>query len=109
MSETPEPTSEPTSAAAASSGRVKPTRPRRVLTWVEIVAGAVVIVAAIFVSGAATSWLSGRNDQSRHEGACMMSMGDMKDMPKPPMPRDKDCCGGKTGPAEKDCCEPTKP
>ncbi|MGA8546431.1 MAG: hypothetical protein WB785_14375 [Mycobacterium sp.] len=113
MSETPEPTTEPTSAADESSDSSKPDRLRRALTWVGIVAGSVIVVAAIFVSGAATSWLSGRDDQSRHEASCMMGMQDMPKGPmpmpgdKPPMPGDKDCCG-KKGPAGTDCCAPKK-
>jgi hypothetical protein len=110
MSETPEPASESTSFAEQSADSAKPTGLRRALTWVGIVAGVVVVVAAIFVSGAATGLLSGGHDQPRHEAACMMDMkgmNDMKDMPKRPMTGDKDCCG-KKGPAETDCCEPKK-
>jgi hypothetical protein len=83
----------------------------RALTWVGIVAGVVVVVAAIFVSGAATGWLSGQHDQPRHEAACMMGMKDMPKGPMPggkgPMPAGKDCCS-KKGPADTDCCEPKK-
>jgi hypothetical protein len=105
MSETPEPTSGPISATDELADSTKPARLRRALTWVGIVAGVAVVVAAIFVSGAATGWLSGRHDQPRHVAACMMGM---KDAPKGPMTGDKDCCGGKKGPAETDCCEPKK-
>jgi hypothetical protein len=104
MSETPEPTTEPTSAAPESSASAKPARLRQALIWVGIVAGIVVVVAAIFVSGAATSWFSDQHDQSRNEAGCMTGM---KDMPKAPMPNDKDCCS-KKGPADTDCCEPKK-
>jgi hypothetical protein len=111
MSETSEPTNEPTSAAHESSDSTKPNRLRRALTWVGIVAGVVVVVAAIFVSGAATGWLSGQHDQPRHEAACMMGMKDMPKGPMPggkgPMPAGKDCCS-KKGPADTDCCEPKK-
>jgi hypothetical protein len=110
MSETPEPATESTSLAENSADSAKPARLRRILTWVGIVAGAVFVVAAIFVSGAATAWLSGGHGHPRHEAACMMDMkgmNDMKDMPKGPMPADKDCCG-KKGPADTDCCEPKK-
>jgi hypothetical protein len=108
MSETPETEGQSTSSAEQSSDTAKPTRLRRALTWAGIVAGAVVVVAAIFVSGAATAWFSGGHE--RHQAACMMDMkgmSDMKDMPKGPMPADKDCCG-KKGPADTDCCEPKK-
>jgi hypothetical protein len=37
----------------------------------------------------------------------MKGMNAMKDMPKAPMPGDKDCCG-KKGPTDTDCCEPKK-
>jgi hypothetical protein len=107
MSETPEPTTESTSAAHQPADSAKPARLRRALTWAGIIAGAVVVVAAIFVSGAATAWLSGAHDQPRHEAACMMGMKGMNDMPKAPMPGDKDCCG-KKGPTDTDCCEPKK-
>jgi hypothetical protein len=101
MSETPDPTSEPTSVAHETADSTKPAVLRRALTSVGIIAGVVIVVAAIFVSGAATGWLSGRHDQPRHEAACMMHM---KDAPKGPMPGDKDCCS-KKGPANTDCCE----
>jgi predicted phage tail protein len=110
MSETPEPTTESTSAAHEPAESTKPTKLRRALTWAGIIAGAAVVVAAIFVSGAATAWLSGGHGQPRHEAACMMDMkgmNAMKDMPKGPMPGDKDCCG-KKGPTDTDCCEPKK-
>ena len=105
MSETPKPATESTSFAENSADSAKPAGLRRILTWVGIVAGAVVVVAAIFVSGAATAWLSGGHGHPRHEAACMM---DMKGMPKGPMTGDKDCCG-KKGPADTDRCEPKKP
>ncbi|UQX12022.1 hypothetical protein [Candidatus Mycobacterium methanotrophicum] len=41
---------------------LKPNRLRRALTWVGIVAGAVVIVGAIFVAGAAMGWLPAGHD-----------------------------------------------
>jgi predicted metal-binding membrane protein len=100
MSETPEPTTESTPVSHEPADATKPARLRRALTWVGIVAGAVIVVAAIFVAGAATSWFSGRDDQPRHEASCMMGM---KDMPSSPMPGDK----GQM-PDGKDCCGPKK-
>jgi predicted phage tail protein len=105
MSETPESTNEPMSVTAESPSSTKPrARLRQALTWVGIVAGAVIVVAAIFISGAATAWLSGWHDQHRQQ-ACMMDMGNS---PTGPMAGDKDCCGPNKGPAQPDCCEPKK-
>ncbi len=99
MSETPETTSGSTAVSHEAADSTKPAKLRRALTWVGIVAGAVFVVAAIFVAGAATSWFSGQHDQPRHEAGCMAGM---KDMPNAPMPGDKapmadgkDCCGPK--------------
>ena len=51
MSETPE------SGIGSAPEVTESSRLRRALTWVGIVAGAVFIVGAIFVAGAATGWL----------------------------------------------------
>ena len=60
MSETPE-SGIDSAPEVTESGRL-----RRALTWVGIVAGAVFIVGAIFVAGAATGWLPAWHD---HHGS----------------------------------------
>jgi hypothetical protein len=106
MSETPESTNESTSLPQESPESTRPrTRLRQALTWSGIAAGAAIIAAAIFISGAATGWLPGWHDQQRPEAACMMGKGDS---PKGPMAGGQDCWGPDKGPAAPDCCAPKK-
>jgi predicted phage tail protein len=64
-------------------------RLRRALTWVGIVAGAVFIVGAIFVAGAATGWLPAWHE---HHGTQAVSMPQKGDSPMKPADGDKCCC-----------------
>jgi hypothetical protein len=83
MSETPE-SSIDSAPEVTESGRL-----RRALTWVGIVAGAVFIVGAIFVAGAATGWLPAWHD---HHGPQAVSMPHKGDPPMKPAGGDKCCC-----------------
>lgn len=79
MSEAPE------SSIESVSGSPQPNRLRRALAWVGIVAGSVVIIAAIFVAGAATGWHPAWHDQ-HHQVVSMPRPS------APPMAGDKCCC-----------------
>jgi hypothetical protein len=83
MSETPE------SGIDSASEVTEPSRLRRALTRVGIVAGAVFIVGVIFVAGAATGWLPGWHD---HHGQQAISMAQKGDPPMNPAGGDKCCC-----------------
>lgn len=79
MSETPE------SGIGSAPEVTESSRLRRALTWVGIVAGAVFIVGAIFVAGAATGWHD-------HHGPQAISMPQKGDPPMNPEGGDKCCC-----------------
>jgi hypothetical protein len=67
----------------------KPNRLGRALTWVGIVAGAVFILGAIFVAGAATGWHSHHQQQA-------ISMPQKGDAPPAGPAGDDKCCCEKT-------------
>lgn len=79
MSETPE------SGIGSAPEVTESSRLRRALTWVGIVAGAVFIVGAIFVAGAATGWHD-------HHGPQAISMPQKDEPPMNPAGGDKCCC-----------------
>ena len=83
MSETPE------SGIDSASETTESSRLRRALTLVGIVAGAVFIVGAIFVAGAATGWLPAWHE---HHAQQAISMPQKGDQPMKPAGGDKCCC-----------------
>jgi hypothetical protein len=67
----------------------KPSRLGRALTWVGIVAGTVFILGAIFIAGAATTWLPAWHDHHEQQAISMSQKGDP---PAGPAGGEKCCC-----------------